>query len=181
MTFQETKLFTKQSSFCFKIYYYYNYCLLEGLCDWWRWQNCKILAVWTDSWRKSESKAKVLSLLHSRTLKLEDTVLCVRLSANGKFIAVALLDSTVKIFFVDTFKVSIKYQISFRGKYFEFNFFKCFMNMYVIIVNTSYSYIKQPFKQHYFLFIKMFLYMIFWSTHRTYFFLFLHQIERSLG
>ncbi|KAJ8983271.1 hypothetical protein NQ317_007171 [Molorchus minor] len=53
---------------------------------------------------KSESKAKVLSLLHTRTLKLEDTVLCVRVSANGKFIAVALLDSTVKIFFVDTFK-----------------------------------------------------------------------------
>lgn len=53
---------------------------------------------------KSESKAKVLSLLHTKTLKLEDTVLCVRLSPNGKFIAVALMDSTVKIFFVDTFK-----------------------------------------------------------------------------
>lgn len=53
---------------------------------------------------KSESKAKVLSLLHTRTLKLDDSVLCVRLSPNGKFIAVALLDSTVKIFFVDTFK-----------------------------------------------------------------------------
>ncbi|KAK4873287.1 hypothetical protein RN001_015316 [Aquatica leii] len=53
---------------------------------------------------KSESKAKVLSLVHKRTLKLEDTVLCVRLSPNGKFIAAALLDSTVKIFFVDTFK-----------------------------------------------------------------------------
>lgn len=55
---------------------------------------------------KSESKAKVLSLLHTRTLKLEDSVLCVKLSPNGKFVAVALLDSTVKIFFVDTFKVS---------------------------------------------------------------------------
>jgi U3 small nucleolar RNA-associated protein 12 len=53
---------------------------------------------------KSESKAKVLSLLHLRTLKLEDSVLCVKLSPNGKFVAVALLDSTVKIFFVDTFK-----------------------------------------------------------------------------
>ncbi|KAJ3662774.1 hypothetical protein Zmor_007103 [Zophobas morio] len=53
---------------------------------------------------KSESKAKVLSLLHTRTLKLEDTVLCVKISPNGKFIAVGLLDSTVKIFFVDTFK-----------------------------------------------------------------------------
>lgn len=54
---------------------------------------------------KSESRAKVLSLLHTRTLKLEDSVLCVKLSPNGKYIAVALLDSTVKIFFVDTFKV----------------------------------------------------------------------------
>ncbi|KAB0792110.1 hypothetical protein PPYR_14071 [Photinus pyralis] len=53
---------------------------------------------------KTESKAKVLSLLHKRTLKLEDAVLCVRLSPNGKFVAVALLDSTVKIFFADSFK-----------------------------------------------------------------------------
>lgn len=51
------------------------------------------------------AKAKVLSLLHTRTLKLEECVLCVRVSQNGKFIAVALLDSTVKIFFLDTFKV----------------------------------------------------------------------------
>lgn len=54
---------------------------------------------------KSESKAKVLSLLHIRTLKLEDSVLCVKISPNGKFIAVGLLDTTVKIFFVDTLKV----------------------------------------------------------------------------
>lgn len=56
------------------------------------------------------AKAKVLSLLHTRTLKLEESVLCVRVSQNGKFIAVALLDSTVKIFFLDTFKVC--FQIS---------------------------------------------------------------------
>ncbi|CAH1105470.1 unnamed protein product [Psylliodes chrysocephalus] len=53
---------------------------------------------------QSESKAKVLSLIHTRTLKLEDTVLCLKMSPNGKFIAVGLLDSTVKIFFVDTLK-----------------------------------------------------------------------------
>lgn len=54
---------------------------------------------------KSQLKVKVLSLVHTRTLKLESGVMCVKLSANGKFIAVALLDSTVKIFFVDSFKV----------------------------------------------------------------------------
>lgn len=51
-----------------------------------------------------EIKAKVLSVLHSKTLKLEDSVLCVRISPNNRFVAVALLDSTVKIFFLDTFK-----------------------------------------------------------------------------
>ncbi|XP_076248996.1 WD repeat-containing protein 3 isoform X2 [Calliopsis andreniformis] len=54
-----------------------------------------------------EIKAKVLSVLHSRTLKLEDSVLCVRISPNSRFVAVALLDSTVKIFFLDTFKFFI--------------------------------------------------------------------------
>lgn len=47
---------------------------------------------------------KVLSLLHRNTLKLEETVQCVGLSQNGKFLAVGLLDSTVKLFFVDTLK-----------------------------------------------------------------------------
>jgi U3 small nucleolar RNA-associated protein 12 len=47
---------------------------------------------------------KVLSVLHQQTLKVEETVLCVRIASNSKFIAVALLDSTVKIFFLDTFK-----------------------------------------------------------------------------
>lgn len=56
---------------------------------------------------QSEIKAKVLSVLHMKTLKLEDSVLCIRISPNNRFIAVALLDSTVKIFFLDTFKVFI--------------------------------------------------------------------------
>ncbi|XP_023014456.1 WD repeat-containing protein 3 [Leptinotarsa decemlineata] len=53
---------------------------------------------------ESASKAKVLSVTHTKTLQLEDSVLCTKISPNGKFIAVALLDSTVKIFFVDTLK-----------------------------------------------------------------------------
>uniref|UniRef100_A0A8D8K872 WD repeat-containing protein 3 n=2 Tax=Culex pipiens TaxID=7175 RepID=A0A8D8K872_CULPI len=54
--------------------------------------------------REEGSEVKVLSLLHKNVLKLEETVLSVRLSRNSKYIAVALLDSTVKIFFLDTLK-----------------------------------------------------------------------------
>ncbi|XP_020288110.1 WD repeat-containing protein 3 [Pseudomyrmex gracilis] len=52
-------------------------------------------------------KAKVLSVVHTRTLKLEESVLCVRISPNNRFVAASLLDSTVKIFFLDTFKFFI--------------------------------------------------------------------------
>jgi U3 small nucleolar RNA-associated protein 12 len=55
-----------------------------------------------------DSKAKVLSALHTRTLKLEENVLCVRVSANNRLLAVALLDSTVQIFFVDSLKVKTR-------------------------------------------------------------------------
>lgn len=51
-----------------------------------------------------ETKRKVLSLLHKNTLKLEETVQCIGVSKNGKFLAVGLLDSTVKLFFMDTLK-----------------------------------------------------------------------------
>jgi len=54
-----------------------------------------------------ESRAKLLSVQHTRILKLEDNVLCVRVSANSRLLAVALLDSTVQIFFVDTLKVKL--------------------------------------------------------------------------
>ncbi|KAG8223836.1 hypothetical protein J437_LFUL007857, partial [Ladona fulva] len=54
---------------------------------------------------KAEStKGKVLSLFNTRALKVEESVLCVSVTPNGRFIAVALLDSTVKIFFLDTLK-----------------------------------------------------------------------------
>ncbi|XP_046466507.1 WD repeat-containing protein 3 [Neodiprion pinetum] len=53
---------------------------------------------------ESETKAKLFSVLHTRTLKLEESVLAIRISPDSRLIAVALLDSTVKIFFLDTFK-----------------------------------------------------------------------------
>lgn len=63
--------------------------------------------VWSFELIEDESgtdKNKVLSILHKNTLKLEETVLCVKISPNNKFIAVGLLDSTVKVFFLDSFK-----------------------------------------------------------------------------
>lgn len=47
---------------------------------------------------------KVLSLVHRSTLELEESVLAVRITPDGKYVACALLDSTVKIFFMDSFK-----------------------------------------------------------------------------
>lgn len=53
---------------------------------------------------ESESSPKQISLLHKQTHQLEETILCLKISRNSKFIAVGLLDSTVKIFFADSFK-----------------------------------------------------------------------------
>ena len=45
-----------------------------------------------------------MTLVHARTLQLNEDVLCVKTSPDGRLVAVALLDSTVKIFFCDTLK-----------------------------------------------------------------------------
>ncbi|TBU33243.1 WD40 repeat-like protein, partial [Dichomitus squalens] len=50
------------------------------------------------------SNSSLLTLVHIRTLKMTDDVLSVRYSPNGKLLAVALLDSTVKVFYQDTLK-----------------------------------------------------------------------------
>lgn len=47
---------------------------------------------------------KVLSLIHKNTLQLEENVLGVKVTPDGKYVACAMLDSTVKIFFMDSFK-----------------------------------------------------------------------------
>ncbi|KAF6762715.1 WD-repeat-containing protein [Ephemerocybe angulata] len=51
-----------------------------------------------------EISGRLLSLVHVRTLKMTDDVLSVRYSPDGKFLAVALLDSTVKVFYQDSLK-----------------------------------------------------------------------------
>lgn len=53
---------------------------------------------------ESSIRRRRLAIRHTRTLTLEDGVLAVKISPNFKFIAASLLDSTVKIFFVDTLK-----------------------------------------------------------------------------
>ena len=46
-----------------------------------------------------------LKLVHSRTLKVSDDILSLKFSPDGKLLAVALLDNTVKVFFVDSLKL----------------------------------------------------------------------------
>uniref|UniRef100_M8C6Y1 WD repeat-containing 3-like protein n=1 Tax=Aegilops tauschii TaxID=37682 RepID=M8C6Y1_AEGTA len=54
--------------------------------------------------QKSDSDTKHLSVTNVRTLKMNDDVLAVSIGPTGKHIAVALLDCTVKVFFLDTLK-----------------------------------------------------------------------------
>lgn len=50
------------------------------------------------------AKARVLTMAHTKTLKMTDDVLAVKYSPDGKLLAVSLLDSTVKVFYTDTLK-----------------------------------------------------------------------------
>ncbi|GLJ48096.1 hypothetical protein SUGI_1015470 [Cryptomeria japonica] len=54
--------------------------------------------------QESDQASQWLTARNVRTLKMTEDVLMVRLSPTGKHIAVALLDSTIKVFFVDTLK-----------------------------------------------------------------------------
>ncbi|KAL6100411.1 wdr3 [Pungitius sinensis] len=50
------------------------------------------------------SAQKRLTVKHTRTLQLEEDVLCVKFSPDHRLLAVSLLDSTVKVFYTDTLK-----------------------------------------------------------------------------
>ncbi|KAH9318231.1 hypothetical protein KI387_020000, partial [Taxus chinensis] len=54
--------------------------------------------------QESDQASQQLTARNVKTLKMTEDVLMVRLSPTGKYIAVALLDSTIKVFFVDTLK-----------------------------------------------------------------------------
>ncbi|CAG8844300.1 22217_t:CDS:2, partial [Racocetra persica] len=45
---------------------------------------------------ENQTGSRRLTLIHTRTLKMNDDILCVRYSPNQKLVAVALLDATVK-------------------------------------------------------------------------------------
>ncbi|KAI0036042.1 WD-repeat-containing protein [Vararia minispora EC-137] len=66
----------------------------------------KDVKFWSFERKKPEDKngPDMLKLVHTRTLKMTDDVLSVRYSPSGKLLAVALLDSTVKVFYQDTLK-----------------------------------------------------------------------------
>ncbi|KJA29958.1 hypothetical protein HYPSUDRAFT_31997 [Hypholoma sublateritium FD-334 SS-4] len=68
----------------------------------------KDVKFWSLEYKKATDESvqsgKLLSLVHVRTLKMSDDVLAVRFSPNNKLLAVALLDSTVKVFYQDTLK-----------------------------------------------------------------------------
>ncbi|CAL1531432.1 unnamed protein product [Lymnaea stagnalis] len=56
---------------------------------------------------KNNLQHKVLTLEHTRTLKMDEDVLCLKFTPDQRMLAVSLLDSTVKIFFTDTLKFFI--------------------------------------------------------------------------
>jgi len=73
-------------------------CVMSGSGD-------KTVKLWDFELITSEQQdTKILSILHTRTLQLDEGVTCVCVSADNRLIAVGLLDSTVKVFFIDTLK-----------------------------------------------------------------------------
>lgn len=50
-------------------------------------------------------KTPKLTLVHTRTLKTTDDILAIHFSPDGKYLAVSTLDTTVKVFFVDSLKL----------------------------------------------------------------------------
>jgi U3 small nucleolar RNA-associated protein 12 len=54
--------------------------------------------------KEEEQGRRTIGVVHTRTLKLGEEVLCIKMSPDGKLLAVGLMDATVKVFYVDSFK-----------------------------------------------------------------------------
>ncbi|QDZ24949.1 WD40 repeat domain-containing protein [Chloropicon primus] len=52
----------------------------------------------------TENASKALTLEHKRSLKMPEDVLCIAIDNEGKYIAVGLIDASIKMFFTDTLK-----------------------------------------------------------------------------
>ncbi|KAJ3254442.1 hypothetical protein HK103_007160 [Boothiomyces macroporosus] len=77
--------------------------------------------------------AKRATAVHYRTLKLTDDVLSVRVSPDGKLLAVALLDLTVKVFYID----SLKFFLSLYGHKLPVNSMDISSDSRIIITASS--------------------------------------------
>nr|KAJ3411954.1 hypothetical protein HK105_002485 [Polyrhizophydium stewartii] len=70
----------------------------------------KEVKVWDLRLKQDDQYSKITkrpTLVHTRSLKMSDDVLCVRQSPDGRLLAVALLDCTIKVFYYDTLKFFI--------------------------------------------------------------------------
>lgn len=56
-------------------------------------------------WEWKLTPSGQLSASHTRTLSVDESVTGVSLSGDGRLVAVALMNTTVKVFFVDTLKM----------------------------------------------------------------------------
>ncbi|XP_037094610.1 WD repeat-containing protein 3-like [Pollicipes pollicipes] len=65
----------------------------------------KQVKLWRFELVSTEQGARQLSFLHTATHALDEDCLSVRFSPDGRLLAVALLDSTVNVFFTDTMKL----------------------------------------------------------------------------
>eukprot|EP00469_Lotharella_globosa_P011563 CAMPEP_0167781288 /NCGR_PEP_ID=MMETSP0111_2-20121227/5850_1 /TAXON_ID=91324 /ORGANISM="Lotharella globosa, Strain CCCM811" /LENGTH=561 /DNA_ID=CAMNT_0007671935 /DNA_START=12 /DNA_END=1697 /DNA_ORIENTATION=+ len=71
----------------------------------------KDVKFWEYQVKRTKQGIASVGLLLAKEMKMTDEVLCVSYSANGKWVAVGLLDSTVKVFFED----SLRFYLSLYG------------------------------------------------------------------
>jgi U3 small nucleolar RNA-associated protein 12 len=64
----------------------------------------KSVKMWDFLVKQTEEQQKTITLKHVRTLKMTDDVLSIRISPDARLLAVATLDFTVKVFYLDTLK-----------------------------------------------------------------------------
>lgn len=64
----------------------------------------KSVKLWGLVVKEDDSGASFVGIEHEHTLQMTDDVQTTVASTNGKFVAIALLDNTVKIFYLDSFK-----------------------------------------------------------------------------